>query len=68
MFPISIVSEDEYGTPYSAHTIASVEELEEELVVLNELLEDASVVRASRLRIIINQLEDLLSEYNNANG
>lgn len=68
MFPISIISEDEYGVPYSAHTIASVEELEEELVVLNELLEDASVVRASRLRIIINQLEDLLSEYNNANG
>lgn len=68
MFPISIISEDEYGVPYSAHTIASAEELEEELVVLNELLEDASVVRASRLRIIINQLEDLLSEYNNANG
>ena len=68
MFPVSIVSEDEYGTPYSAHTIASAEELEEELVALNELLEDASVARASRLRIIINQLEDLLSEYNNANG
>ena len=67
MFPISIVSEDEYGVPYSAHTIASAEELEEELVVLNELLEDASVARASRLHVIIDQLESLLSEYNNAN-
>ena len=58
-FPLSFVSEDEYGVPYAARTFSSIEELYEEIHALDELLDEASVSRAYVIRAALDQLKQL---------
>ena len=58
-FPVSFVSEDEYGAPYAARTFSSIEELYDEIHALDELLDEASVSRAYVIRAALDQLKQL---------
>jgi hypothetical protein len=58
-FPVSFVSEDEYGVPYAARTFSSIEELYDEIHALDELLDEASVSRAYVIRAALDQLKQL---------
>ena len=58
-FPVSFVSEDEYGVPYAARTFSSIEELYDEIHALDELLDEASVNRAYVIRAALDQLKQL---------
>jgi hypothetical protein len=58
-FPVSFVSEDEYGVPYEAHTFSSIEELYDEIHALDELLDEASASRAYIIRAALDQLKQL---------
>ena len=58
-FPVSFVSEDEYGVPYAARTFSSIEELYDEIHALDELLDEASVSRAYVIRAVLDQLKQL---------
>ena len=58
-FPVSFVSEDEYGVPYAARTFSSIEELYDEIHALDELLDEASVSRAYIIQAALDQLKQL---------
>ena len=58
-FPVSFVSEDEYGVPYAARTFSSIEELYDEIHALDELLDEASVSKAYVIRAALDQLKQL---------
>ena len=58
-FPISFVSEDEYGVPYAARTFSSIEELHDEIRALEELLDESSVSRGYVIQAALDQLKQL---------
>ena len=58
-FPVSFVSEDEYGVPYAALIFSSIEELYDEIHALDELLDEASVSKAYVIRAALDQLKQL---------
>jgi hypothetical protein len=58
-FPLSFVSEDEYGVSYAARTFHSIEELHDEIRALEELLDEASVSRAYIIRAALDQINQL---------
>ena len=58
-FPISFVSEDEYGVSYTARTFHSVEELHDEIRALEELLDESSVGRGYVIQVALDQLKQL---------
>lgn len=63
MVPLfSLSAPDEYGVNHSLASFASLEEAEEALSSLLSELEEASPSRASFLRSLAFQLEELLSE------
>jgi hypothetical protein len=61
-FPVSFVSEDEYGVPYAAHTFSSIEELYDEIRALEELLGESSVSRGYIIQAALDQLKQLAHE------
>jgi hypothetical protein len=61
-FPISFVSEDEYGVPYAARTFSSIEELCDEIRALEELLDESSVSRGYIIQAALDQLKQLAHE------
>jgi hypothetical protein len=61
-FPISFVSEDEYGIPYAARTFSSIEELYDEIRALEELLDESSVSRGYIIQAALGQLKQLAHE------
>jgi hypothetical protein len=58
-FPVSFVSEDEYGVPYAARTFSSVEELHDEIRALEELLDESSASRGYIIQAALDQLKQL---------
>lgn len=58
-FPVSFVSEDEYGVPYAARTFSSIEDLHDEIRALEELLDESSVSRAYVIQAALDQLKQL---------
>lgn len=58
-FPVSFVSEDEYGVSYAARTFYSVEELHDEIRALEELLDESSVSRSYIIQAALDQLKQL---------
>jgi hypothetical protein len=58
-FPVSFVSEDEYGVPYAACTFSSMEELYDEIRALEELLDESSVTRGYVIQAALDQLKQL---------
>lgn len=58
-FPVSFVSEDEYGVPYAARTFSSIEDLHDEIRVLEELLDESSVSRSYVIQAALDQLKQL---------
>jgi hypothetical protein len=58
-FPVSFVSEDEYGVPYAARTFSSIEDLHDEIRVLEELLDESSVSRGYVIQAVLDQLKQL---------
>lgn len=61
-FPVSFVSEDEYGVPYAARTFSSIEELYDEIRALEELLDESSVSRGYIIQAALDQLKQLAHE------
>jgi hypothetical protein len=61
-FPISFVSEDEYGVPYAARTFSSIEELYDEIGALEALLDESSVSRCYIIQAALDQLKQLAHE------
>lgn len=61
-FPVSFVSEDEYGVPYAACTFFSMEELCDEIRALEELLDESSITRGYVIQAAIDQLRQLVHE------
>jgi hypothetical protein len=61
-FPVSFVSEDEYGVPYAACTFSSMEELCDEIRALEELLDESSITRGYVIQAAIDQLRQLVHE------
>lgn len=58
-FPVSFVSEDEYGVPYAARTFSSIEDLHDEIRALEELLDESSVSRSYVIQAALDQLKQL---------
>lgn len=58
-FPVSFVSEDEYGVPYEAHTFSSIEELYDAIGELEEWLDESSVRRSYIIQAALDQLKQL---------
>ena len=61
-FPVSFVSEDEYGVPYAARTFSSIEELHDEIRALEELLDESSASRGYIIQAALDQLKQLAYE------
>ena len=61
-FPVSFISEDEYGVPYAARTFSSIEELCDEIRALEELLDESSVSRGYIIQAALGQLKQLAHE------
>lgn len=61
-FPLSFISEDEYGVPYAARTFSSTEELYDEIRALEELLDESSVGRGYVIQAALDQLKQLAHE------
>jgi hypothetical protein len=61
-FPVSFVSEDEYGISYAARTFSSIEELYNEIRALEELLDESSVSRGYVIQTALDQLKQLAHE------
>ena len=58
-FPLSFVSEDEYGMSYAARTFSSIEELHDEIRALEELLDESSASRGYVIQAVLDQLKQL---------
>jgi hypothetical protein len=58
-FPLSFVSEDEYGVSYAARTFSSIEELYDEIRTLEELLDESSASRGYIIQAALDQLKQL---------
>ena len=58
-FPVSFVSEDEYGVPYAARTFSSIEDLHDEIRALEELLDESSVSRGYVIQAALDQLKQI---------
>lgn len=58
-FPVSFVSEDEYGVLYAARTFSSIEDLHDEIRALEELLDESSVSRGYVIQAALDQLKQL---------
>lgn len=61
-FPISFVSEDEYGVSYAARTFSSIEELYDEIRALEEALDESSASRGYVIQSALDQLKQLAYE------
>ena len=58
-FPLSFVSEDEYGVSYAARMFHSIEELHDEIRALEELLDESSASRGYVIQAALDQLKQL---------
>jgi hypothetical protein len=58
-FPLSFVSEDEYGVSYAARIFHSIEELHDEIRALEELLDESSASRGYVIQAALDQLKQL---------
>ena len=58
-FPLSFVSEDEYGVSYAARIFHSIEELQDEIRALEELIDESSASRGYIIQAALDQLKQL---------